>query len=303
MKKLVMISVLVLLAAGWCRVYAAAMAADAANRPPRGVSSVDAPKADDGKSDSGIKESEGGDWRDPDSEKSKKLDGKTEDDGIEARLKEHPSIRKSKKVLAFNMGFSIGAFGYGILGPRESREDFFKYKYEKGSFTAGFRGGMEALFTIRKRHCISVGLFYEQRIIQVRIINTSLFAIFSGLPLPFLYSLPLNKYVDKSNVDTNYITAPVLYRFYILEEFYMGAGLDVAVLFFAKARYSVFLYGRKTDYTTRLQPIDLGARMVFGFTMNRVFIEFGIGCGVLDYDRIPGERHTLYVTGMIGYRI
>ncbi len=296
MKKLILISLLIFLTGGYSGLFAMNVAADTKRSPQKTEAAPD-------KSDSGLHDSEGGDWRDPDSEKAKKLDGKPVDDGIEARLKEYTSIRRKKNLFSFHMGFSIGAFGYGILGPRQSKEDIFKYRYEKGSFTVGFRGGMEALFYIHKQHCVSAGLFFEQRIIQVKIINVSLFTMITRLPMGFLYSAPLNKYVDKSSFDTNHFTIPVLYRFHILEEFYMGAGLDVAVLFFAKARYSVFLWGRKMNYTKRLQPVDLGARMVFGFTMNRVFIELGLGCGILDYDRLPGERHTIYLTGMIGYRI
>lgn len=296
MKKIIIISVLLFLAGGYSGAFAKDRAPDAKSDQQKKETGSD-------KSDSGLRDSEGGDWRDPDSEKAKKLDGKTIDEGIEARLKEYTSIRKKRNIFSFHMGFSLGAFGYGILGPRDSREGIYRYMYENGSFTAGFRGGLDALFYIQKRHCISAGFFYEQRIIQVRIINLSLFTMFSGLPLPFIAAVPLKKYVDKSNIDTNYFTFPILYRFHILEEFYMGAGLDVAVLFFAKARYSVFLYGRKMDYTRRLQPVDLGARLIFGFTMNRVFIELGFGCGLLDYDRIPGERHTIYLTAMIGYRI
>ncbi len=294
MKKVIIISLLLL---------AGCSLAFAANRAP--ITKDDVPKKESppDKSDSGLHDSEGGDWRDPDSEKAKRLDDKAVDDGIEARLKEYTSIRKKRQAFAFHMGFSIGAFGYGILGPRNSNEDLFKYKYEKGSFTAGFRGGLEALFYIHRRHVVSAGLFYEQRIIQVRIIDTGMFTVLTGLPLELLYSLPLKKYSDKSNIDTNYFTIPVLYRYHILDEFYMGAGLDVAVLFLAKARYNISLYSRKTDFSRRLRPVDLGARMIFGFTMNRVFIELGVGCGFLDYDRLPGERHTVYVTGMIGYRI
>lgn len=296
MKKIILLSLLMPIAVGYAGLFARAAAADAKPAAKESGAASD-------KSDSGLHDSEGGDWRDPDSDRAKKLDDKTVDEGIEARLKEYTSIRRKKNLFQFRMGFSIGAFGYGILGPRDSKEEIFKYKYEKGSFTVGFRGGIEALFFLRKRHCLSAGLFYEQRIIQVRIIDTSMFTMLSGLPMGFVYSAPLRKYVDKSNIDTNYFTIPVLYRFHVLDEFYIGAGLDVGVLFYGRARYGVFLWSRKMDYARRLRPVDLGARMVFGFTMNRVFIEVGLGCGMLDYDRIPGERHSIYLTAMIGYRI
>lgn len=296
MKKIILIAFLAVIAGRCAGLFAQDKAADAGGGRQMGGAVQDT-------SESGLRDSEGGDWKDPDSDRAKKLDDKTVDEGIEGRLKEYTSIRRKKNLFRFHMGFSIGAFGYGILGPRDSKEDIFKYKYEKGSFTVGFRGGLEALFYLQKRHCISAGLFFEQRIIQVRIIDVSMFTIVSGLPMGFLYGAPLRKYVDKSNIDTNYFTIPVLYRFHVLDEFYIGAGLDVGVLFYGRARYGVFLWSRKMDYARRLRPVDLGARMVFGFTMNRVFIEVGLGCGVLDYDRLPGERHSIYLTAMIGYRI
>lgn len=307
MKKTAMICVLTILAglmAGHSGVFAKDM--DGTGERKKSETGTDTGNAGQSKSDSGIKDKEGGaDWRDPDSEAGKRLDGKQNesDDGIEARLKEYSSIRKKKNDFAFHVGFSIGALGYSVLGPRDSRKDLFEYQYEKDSFTAGFRGGIEALFYIKKRHCLSFGLFYEQRIIQVRLMDLSVISMFTMVPLPLLYYLPLNKYIDKSNIDTNYFSVPVIYRFHIIEEFYIGAGLDIAVLFLAKAKYSIVMFSKKVDYTRRLQPVDLGARIVFGFTMNRVFIELGLGGGILDYDRIPGERHTIYLTGMIGYRI
>ncbi len=127
--------------------------------------------------------------------------------------------------------------------------------------------------------------------------------MFTGIPLAEAYYLPITSVVDKTNVNANYFTIPVMYRFHILDQFYIGAGLDIAMPFLATANYSMLSYKSEMDYTKRLQPVDLGVRLVFGFTMNRVFIELGLGCGVLYYDRLPGERHSIYLTGMIGYRI
>ena len=109
--------------------------------------------------------------------------------------------------------------------------------------------------------------------------------------------------MDKSNVDTNYIALPVGYRFFVMDELYIGFSLDVAVLFQAKANYSVIGYTTSVNFMKYMQSIDFGGRALIGFTMNRVFIEIGIGGGFLDIDRLPGERHTIYVTGMVGYRI
>lgn len=231
-----------------------------------------------------------------------KSPGESAGDGQEK--KEFVSVRKKKNPFTFKMGFSIGGIGYGILGPHPSRDRLYQFKYAEQSFMAGFRGGLEALFFPHKRHCISLGAFYEQRRVQLKIGDVSLSRIlFSGLTPLQVYYLPLARYVDKSNIDTNYISLPVGYRFHVLDELYIGFCLDVAVLFQAKANYSVIGYTTSVNFMRYLQSVDFGGRVLIGFTMNRVFIEIGIGGGFLDIDRLPGERHTIYVNGMVGYRI
>ncbi|MBN2158512.1 MAG: outer membrane beta-barrel protein [Spirochaetes bacterium] len=221
-----------------------------------------------------------------------------------APKKKYISIRRRRSRFEFHMGFCLGAVGYSILGPRAVNTERYRFRYEKWSFTAGFRGGIDALFYITRHHCLSVGAFYEQRKIQIKIVDLGMARIvLPGLSPELLYFIPGTRYVDKSNVDTNYVTFPVAYRFYVMDEFYVGASLDVAVLFGAKAFYNVVLLRSTTHLTRQLEPIDFGGRLLFGFTMNRVFLEIGIGCGFLDIDRLAGERHSLSVTGMIGYRI
>lgn len=221
-----------------------------------------------------------------------------------APKKKYTSIRKRRSRFAFHMGLSLGAVGYSILGPRAANTERYRFKYEKGSFTAGFRGGIEALFFITRLHCLSAGAFYEQRKVQIKIADLGMARIvLPGLSPEALYFMPATRYVDKSNVDTNYVAFPVAYRYYVLDEFYLGASLDVAVLFGAKAFYNVVLLRSTTHLTRRLEPIDFGGRLLIGITMNRVFLEVGIGCGFLDIDRLAGERHTLIATGMMGYRI
>jgi hypothetical protein len=267
---------------------------------------ADAKAKDEDKSDSGLQTGEGeGDWKDPDSERNINLDKKQDDDsGIIARLKEYKSIRKKRDAFAFHMGFSIGALGYGVLGPRYHLTDRYQFMYEKGSFNAGFRGGVEALFFLARRHCLSIGAFYEQKKIQIKIVDLPLmYFVAPAIPPEFLYLLPLYRFIDKSNVDTNYITFPVAYRYYVLDELYIGLSLDVGVLFLAKANYGITFYSTHMNFRKYLPPVDFGGRVLFGFTMNRVFIELGLGAGFLDYDRLGGERHTISLSGMIGYKI
>jgi hypothetical protein len=222
----------------------------------------------------------------------------------EPERKEFVSVRRKKKAFTFQMAFSIGGMGYGVLGPRQMRDSQYQFKYLEQSFMAGFRGGVEALFSPVKRHWISVGAYYEQRRVQLKIGDISLSRpLFPALTPLQVYFLPLSRYVDKSNIDTNYITLPVGYRFHVLDEFYIGLCLDVAVLFQAKANYTILSYTTGLNFMRYLSPVDFGGRLVFGFTMNKVFIEIGIGCGFLDIDRMPGERHTINVNGMVGYRL
>jgi len=37
--------------------------------------------------------------------------------------------------------------------------------------------------------------------------------------------------------------------------------------------------------------------------MNKVVIEIGVGAGILKLDRMAGDRRSIYLTAMIGYRI
>jgi len=309
MKKLTIICFLTFLACvcSWpASVFAKNMPDEKKGDSQNKKAGVDKKAVDQDKSDSGLEPGEGdADWKDPESERNLNLDRKRDEDtGTTARLKEYSSIRKKRDTFAFHMGFSIGALGYGVLGPRYAVTDRFQFKYEKGSFNAGFRGGMETLFYLSKRHCLSIGAFYEQKKIQIKIVDLTLMHfVLSMLPAASLYILPLYRYIDKSNVDTNYFTFPVAYRYHILDEFYIGLSLDVGVLFQAKANYGITFYSTHTNFRKQLPPVDFGGRLLFGFTMNRVFVELGLGAGFLDYDRLAGERHTICLTGMIGYKI
>ncbi|MBN1497159.1 MAG: outer membrane beta-barrel protein [Spirochaetes bacterium] len=248
---------------------------------------------------------DGAEWTDPDSERNADLE-RAQDGAIEqeSRLKDYVSIRKRRRIFRFNMGFSLGAMGYGAFGPRRAVTERYRFRYEKSSFNLGFRGGMEAYLFIKRRHCLSAGFFYEQRKIQIKIVDLAIMGpILNQIPFLFLYYLPLEQRIDKSNVDTNYFAFPIAYRFYVLDEFYAGISLDLAVPFQARATYGITFYSRKMDFKRFLHPVDFGGRLLFGFTMNRVFLEVGIGCGFIDYDRLTGERHPISLTGMMGYKI
>ncbi|MBN2078705.1 MAG: hypothetical protein JW838_07045 [Spirochaetes bacterium] len=227
-----------------------------------------------------------------------------EEPPVESFPEERESARKRRKPVAFKMGFSLGAVGLGILGPRSAFTNLYRYRFVEGSFNVGFRGGMEAFLVVRKLHYLSLGLFFEQRKIQVKVAEVGFLRVMLySLPLEVVYCLPLTKYVDKSTVDTNYISIPVAYRFFFYQDFYLGLGLDVAVLLQAKANYGMIFYSSSVNMRPELSPVDFGGRLIFGVVMNRVLVEIGLGTGFLDYDRMGGERHSIYFMGMIGYLI
>ncbi len=222
----------------------------------------------------------------------------------ELPLKEYRSIRKKKNIFSFKVGLSLGAVGTGILGPADAFTPLYRYTYNDEAFTLGFRGGADAFFILKRRHYLSLGVFFEQRKIQVKVAELGFMRVlFASVPLELLYYMPLTRYSNMSTVDTNYFSFPVAYRFYFLDDFYFGIGLDVAVLFQAKAKYNMIIYSSSVNMRPELNPVDFGGRLIFGITVNRVFVEVGLGTGFLDYDRMGGERHSIYAMGMIGYMI
>ena len=60
--------------------------------------------------------------------------------------KDFVSVRRKKKRFSFHVGFGIGAFGGGIIGPRRAAEGIYRIRFEKDAFEAGFRGGVNLLF-------------------------------------------------------------------------------------------------------------------------------------------------------------
>jgi hypothetical protein len=304
MKKLITISFIALIA-GFFPAYTGVYAGNTAAGADAAVKKSPGPEARAAEPAPDETEEGGANWKNPDSERNANLERKPGGETApEPRLKEYTSIRKRRSPLTFNVGFSIGALGYGAFGPRRAVTERYRFRYEKGSFNLGFRGGVEAFFFIKKRHCLSIGTVYEQRKIQIKIVDLSQMAlILNGVPPFALYYLPLEQRIDKSNVDTNYFAFPIAYRFYMLDEFYTGLSLDLAVPFQATARHSIVIFSRKMDFKRFLHPVDFGGRLLLGFTMNRVFIEIGIGCGFIDLDRLAGERHPLSLTGMMGYKI
>ena len=241
-----------------------------------------------------------------DGESGPRVGPKNRDEEIQAgpAARERESARKRRKPVSFRVGISLGFLGVGVLGPRHVATSLYRCTFMKDSFPLGFRGGLEAVLVVRNRHFLSLGVFFEQRKVEMKIAELGIFrAILADLPLESVYYLRLTRYVLKSTVDTNYVTIPLAYRYFFYEEFFCGMTLDAAVLFQAKANYGFLSYSSSVDLRPMLSPVDFGGRLLIGVVKNRVMVEIGLGTGFLLYDRMGGERHSIYLTGMLGYLI
>ena len=208
---------------------------------------------------------------------------------------------RRKRAVRLGMSFSIGGLGHGVLGPRFAREGLRQFRYAKEAFEAGFRGGIEGLMFIRSIHCLSVGMFYEQRKIHYNIADTGMIQfIFPEMPQVWLYSIDFARYAFRSMVDSHYLSFPLTYRFYFYDEFFVGLSIHVSPLLAAKAGYGVLGLDADIDMRKRIASVDFGGRICAGVIMNRVLLEVGLGTGFLEYDRLPGRRRAVVLTGMMG---
>ena len=311
MKKLLMTAVIAALAVITAGNYEALLSKDAekapgldADKKPSGVRDQKKTKADPG--DRNAADQDLINLEDRELEIDEREDRRLESE-LERETRQYRSLRKKKDEFSFHVTFSIGGLGYGVVGGlMESEHELYRIRYVKGSFIFGFRGGMEGMFYLNRINCFSLGVFYEQRKQELKINYIPL----TGIIIPqnpdqiyLLYYAPIEKYVAKSVVDLNYLALPVTYRYYLKEEFYIGLGLDIALLLQGKTNFSIFLLKSSINLKNFLSPIDLGGRIVFGFIMNRIFIEAAVGTGILKLDTMHGERRSMYLTAMIGYRI
>jgi hypothetical protein len=231
-----------------------------------------------------------------------------EDRRLEKELKKEKREYKSlitKDTFSFHLGFSIGGIGYGVVGGAlNASRGLYRFRYQKRAFQFGFRGGIEGMFFVNRANSLSLGVFYEQRKVELKINYIWLTRIVLPVDPPILLlHVPVFRYIPRSVVDLNSLNFPVMYRYYVLDEFYIGIGVDVAWVFQAHAGFNFFLFGWSTNLKKRLSPIDIGGKLAFGVTINRVFIELGVGAGVLNFDRMSGDRHSIYLTAVIGYRV
>ena len=309
MNKLLMAAVVAAFAVITAGNYGALLSGEAEKRPgtdaekkPSGVRDQKEKKADPG--DKNAADQDLLNLEDREFEIDEREDRRLESE-LERETRQYRSLRKKKDEFSFHVTFSIGGLGYGVVGgPGESEHKLYRISYVKGSFQFGFRGGIEGMFYLNRINSFSLGIFYEQRKPELKINYIPLTGvIIPQIPIYLLYYTPMEKYVAKSVVDLHYLTLPVTYRYYFKESFYVGLGLDVAVLLQGKTNFSFFLLKSSINLKNFISPIDLGGRIVFGFIMTRIFIEAAIGTGILKLDTMHGERRSMYLTAMIGYRI
>ncbi len=200
----------------------------------------------------------------------------------------------------FKIGVGGGALFYALLGPRSITSFPLKIEFDKKALKVGGTGGVEGLYYPAPRHSISVGAFYEQRRIDLKIVNLAFFGL---SPLALLSSfLPLESLVGTTRLSTHYLNFPVTYRFHPMEFFYLGAGFDVAALLKARADYRVIILDFGLDLKKYFRAADPGVRVLAGFTVKGVYGELAAGVGLLDIDTWGGARRSFYVKGTVGYR-
>ncbi len=235
-----------------------------------------------------------------DEKEDKRLEGE-----FEQEKRKFQSLRQKKNKVSFHFMFGIGGLGYGVVGDSlKSRHGLYRINYSKGSFQFGFRGGIEGLLQVDPYNSLSLGVFFEQRKPELKISYVPLTGIIiPQLDFHILYFVPAERYVSRSVVDGKYLTLPITYRYLFKEKFYFGFGVDVAILLQAETSFSLFLLGSGFNLKNIFPPVDFGGRVLFGVIMNKVFIEFAGGVGVLKLDSMSGARRSMYLTAMIGYRI
>ncbi len=202
---------------------------------------------------------------------------------------------------------SVGGLGYGILGSDSVVTPVYRIKFEKDKLKASPSAGLEALFYFSDMHSISLGAYYEQRRIDLRIANMALFipmtiALNPLLPSITLSQMPLEDFVKKTSLAAQYINIPLAYRFHPAKFFYVGLGFDFGYLLKAEAKYSVLMMRSMLDLKGHFKTFDVAGKVLLGFAYEEVFVELSAAGGLLDLDDFSGTRNSVYAKLMLGYR-
>jgi len=222
-----------------------------------------------------------------------------------------PDASGKKNFIKF--GPSIGGIIYGVLGPRDISLSFYKIKFDLDKFKIGFSGGVDGLFFPTKYHSVSLGAFYEQRNIDLKIIDFKILmplAFFAFTPIPFLpvnpaallYVFPIEQFISTTSLTSQYINLPVIYRFHPIEYLYLGLGFDFAFLLKAVAEYKIFIFKAGLDLKRYFKLADIAGKVLIGVAYKGAFIEVSTGIGLLDMDSFAGVRRSFCIKTMAGYR-
>lgn len=203
---------------------------------------------------------------------------------------------------------SVGGLGYGILGSNKVTTPVYRIKFEKDKLKISPSAGLEALFYFSDMHSISLGAYYEERKIDLRIANMALFvpiaiALNPFLPAISINQMPLEDFVKKTSLAAQYINIPLVYRFHPAPFFYVGLGFDFAYCMKAEAKYSVLMMRSTLDLKSHFETFDVAGRVLIGFAYQGVFIELSASGGLLDLDDFSGTRNSVYTKLMVGYRL
>jgi hypothetical protein len=211
----------------------------------------------------------------------------------------------------FRFGLKVGGLLYAGFGDQGVTTPLYKIKFELDQFKIGFAGGIEGLYFPSPKHSLALGAEYEQRRIDLRIADLKILipiTIASPIPIPFLpdaislYFLPVEDFVGKTAVSTHYINVPLIYRFHFHKYLYFGLGLNAAFIIRAIAEYSIVGFNLTMDLKSYYSIADLGANIMGGVTFRGAFIEFIGNVGMLNIDEFGGERRSICIKIMAGYR-
>ncbi len=208
----------------------------------------------------------------------------------------------------FGFGVGVGGLAYGILGSDKVTTPVYRIKFEKDKLKFSPSAGLEALFYFSDMHSISVGAYYEQRKIDLRIANMALFipmtiTLSPLLPAITLSQLPMEDFVKKTSLSAQYINIPLVYRFHPATFFYVGLGFDFGYLLKAEAKYSVLMMRSTLDLKSHFNTFDIAGKLLLGFAYQGVFVELSAAGGLLDLDDFSGTRNSVYTKLMVGYRL
>ncbi len=209
-------------------------------------------------------------------------------------------IEPQRRYVSIAAGASLFAFH----GPRGSLEYPRHMRFTGAPVRAGFLAGVEGIYTPREKHRVSVGAYYEQRVAGLRIADIRYSSVFGA---SFLVVSAGGRFYRSSFPETalavHCISVPLLYRYFVSDLFYLGAGIDATVQFPPTVRYTTLSIPAKASFGKYVNRVDTGARVLAGIEVKGAFLELMAAAGVLDIDSLGGKRYSMRLQALVGYRI